>query len=196
MPKKNVLSTGKIALISLGALVLFSILFLWLSYNSLVSKELNVESKWSDVQVQYQRRVDLIPNLVESVKGYAQFEKSTLTEITQLRTQWTNARTIDEKINAGTQLDSAISRLLVTFENYPDLKTVETVNNLMVQLEGTENRISVARRDYNDAVRGYNTILRLFPTNIIANLFGFEKKTFFEAQEGSENAPKVNIKIQ
>ncbi len=195
MTKKSVLSTGKIVLISLGVLVLLSILFLWSSYNSLVSKELNVENKWADVQVQYQRRVDLIPNLVESVKGYAQFEKSTLTEITRLRTQWTNAKTIDEKINAGTQLDSAISRLLVTFENYPELKTVETVNNLMIQLEGSENRISVARRDYNSAVREYNTILRLFPTNMIANMFGFEKKPFFEAQEGSENAPKVDIRV-
>lgn len=193
---KKTFSTGKIVLISLVALIALSILFLWSTYNSLVSKEMNVENKWADVQVQYQRRVDLIPNLVESVKGYAQFEKSTLTEITQLRTQWTNAKTVDEKISVGTQLDSVISRLLVVFENYPELKTVQTVNNLMVQLEGTENRISVARRDYNDAVRSYNTALRLFPTNLIANTFGFEKKPFFESQTGSETAPKVDIGIQ
>ncbi len=195
MSKKNFLSTTTIILIAVVALVLFGVLFLWSSYNNLVTKELHVENKWADVQVQYQRRIDLIPNLVNTVKGYAQFEKSTLTEITQLRTQWMGAKTVGDKINVGTQLDSAISRLLVTFENYPELKTVEPVNNLMVQLEGTENRISVSRRDYNDAVREYNTALRVVPTNLIANMFGFEKKLFFEAQAGAEKPPIVDITI-
>lgn len=183
-------------IVALLILVFLAILiggFIWSSYNGLVTKQLAVEKQWADVQTQYQRRMDLIPNLVESVKGYAQFEKSTLTEITQLRTQWMAAKTVDEKITTGTQLDSAISRLLVTFENYPELKTVETVNNLMVQLEGTENRIAVSRRDYNNAVMDYNTALRVFPTNIIAGMFGFEKKSFFEAQEGADIAPKVKF---
>ena len=193
MASKDSLPTGKIILIALGVLVLLSVLFLWSSYNGLVTKELNVENKWADVQVQYQRRVDLIPNLVESVKGYAQFEKSTLTQITELRTQWMNAKSVNEKISVGTQLDTALSRLLVTFENYPELKTVETVNNLMVQLEGTENRISVARRDYNDAVREYSTALRVFPSNLVGSMFGFEKKTFFEAEKGAEKVPRADI---
>jgi len=191
MTKKKSMSPLLILLIVVGVIGVF----IWSSYNGLVRKELTVENKWADVQTQYQRRMDLIPNLVETVKGYAQFEKSTLTQITELRTQWMNAKTVNDKISAGTQLDSAISRLLVTFENYPELKTVETVNNLMVQLEGTENRIAVSRRDYNDAVRKYNTALRVFPTNMIAGMFGFEKQLFFEAQEGAEEAPKVNLDI-
>ncbi|MCX8178601.1 MAG: LemA family protein [Candidatus Aenigmarchaeota archaeon] len=176
-------------------LIFITVVFVWSTYNSLVTKELKVENRWADLQAQYQRRIDLIPNLVESVKGYAQFEQSTLTKITQLRTQWMTASSADEKISVGTQLDSEFSRLLLVFENYPELKTVETVNNLMVQLEGTENRIAVARRDYNDAVRDYNLMLRKFPSNIIAGMFGFEKKPFFEAQPGAEVAPKVNITI-
>ncbi|MEM5877952.1 MAG: LemA family protein [Candidatus Aenigmatarchaeota archaeon] len=176
-------------------LIFITVVFVWSTYNSLVAKELKVENRWADLQAQYQRRIDLIPNLVESVKGYAQFEQSTLTKITQLRTQWMAASSTDEKISVGTQLDSEFSRLLLVFENYPELKTVETVNNLMVQLEGTENRIAVARRDYNDAVRDYNLMLRKFPSNIIAGMFGFEKKPFFEAQPGAEVAPKVNITI-
>ncbi|MEM0473459.1 MAG: LemA family protein [Candidatus Aenigmatarchaeota archaeon] len=176
-------------------LIFITVVFVWSTYNSLVTKELKVENRWADLQAQYQRRIDLIPNLVESVKGYAQFEQSTLTKITQLRTQWMTASSADEKISVGTQLDSEFSRLLLVFENYPELKTVETVNNLMIQLEGTENRIAVARRDYNDAVRDYNLMLRKFPSNIIAGMFGFEKKPFFEAQPGAEVAPKVNITI-
>lgn len=180
---------------TIAFLIFITVIFVWSTYNSLVTKELKVENSWADLQSQYQRRIDLIPNLVESVKGYAQFEQSTLTKITQLRTQWMTASSADEKISVGTQLDSEISRLLLVFENYPELKTVETVNNLMIQLEGTENRIAVARRDYNDAVREYNLMLRKFPSNIIAGMFGFEKKPFFEAQPGAEVAPKVNITI-
>jgi len=191
MAKKKSMSPLLILLIVVGVIGVF----IWSSYNGLVRKELTVENKWADVQTQYQRRVDLIPNLIESVKGYAQFEKSTLIQIAELRTQWMNANTVNDKISAGTQLDSAISRLLVTYENYPELKTVETVNNLMIQLEGTENRIAVSRRDYNDAVRKYNTALRVFPTNMIAGMFGFEKQLFFEAQEGADVAPKVNLDI-
>ena len=179
----------------IAVLVFMTIVFVWTTYNNIVSKELRVENRWADLQSQYQRRIDLIPNLVESVKGYAQFEQSTLTKITQLRTQWMSANNNNEKISVGTQLDSEISRLILVFENYPELKTVETVNNLMIQLEGTENRIAVARKDYNDAVREYNLVLRKFPSNVIAGMFGFEKKPFFEAQQGADVAPKVNITV-
>lgn len=195
MTNDKFISPVLIFLIVVGLIVFLVIAFVWSTYNSLNSKQLNVENKWSDVEVQYQRRVDLIPNLVNSVKGYAQFEQATLTTLTELRTQWMNAKTDSDKIGVGTQLDSAISRLLVTFEAYPELKTVETVNNLMVQLEGTENRIAVARRDYNDAVKQYNMLLRTFPSNLIAGMFGFQQKPFFEAQEGAENAPVVDIGI-
>ncbi|MEM5799234.1 MAG: LemA family protein [Candidatus Aenigmatarchaeota archaeon] len=176
-------------------LIIFSVVFVWSTYNIIVTREIEVEKKWADLQAQYQRRIDLIPNLVETTKGYAQFEQSTLIRITQLRTQWMSATSVDEKISTGTQLDSEISKLLLVFENYPELKSIETVNNLMIQLEGTENRIAVARRDYNDAVRDYNLMLRKFPSNIIAGIFGFTPKPFFEAQAEAINAPKVNITI-
>ncbi len=184
-----------IALYATVAVAALLILWIFVSYNSLVQKQINTEGKWAQVETQYQRRVDLIPNLVESVKGYAQFEKSTLTELTELRSKWTNAKSAEERVDTANQLDSAISRLLLVYENYPNLKTVETVNNLMVQLEGTENRISVARRDYNEAVQDYNTATRTFPSNMVAGIFGFKQKTYFEAQEGAENAPKVNLTI-
>ncbi|MBU5688015.1 MAG: LemA family protein [Candidatus Aenigmarchaeota archaeon] len=189
----------KNTLILISILFLFLIIFLvvsvWSTYNIIVTREIEVEKKWADLQAQYQRRIDLIPNLVETTKGYAQFEQSTLIRITQLRTQWMSATSVDEKISTGTQLDSEISKLLLVFENYPELKSIETVNSLMIQLEGTENRIAVARRDYNDAVRDYNLMLRKFPSNIIAGIFGFTPKPFFEAQAEAINAPKVNITI-
>ncbi len=182
-------------LISIAGIVLLILIWGMASYNDLITKQVMTDTRWSDVETQYQRRIDLIPNLVETASKYAQFEKGTLTQIAELRSQWTNAKSVDEKIQAGTQLDSAISRLLLVYENYPELKTVETFNNLMVQLEGTENRIAVARRDYNDAVRDYNTATKVFPKGTIAGIFGFKEKQFFNAQEGAENAPKVDIKI-
>ena len=171
-------------------------------YNGLVSMDEGVQTKWADVETQYQRRADLIPNLVNTVKGYAAHESETLQAVVEARAKATSmnidpsnmsAEQIANFQKAQDGVSSALSRLLVTIEKYPDLKANENFKELQVQLEGTENRISVARRDYNESARKYNTTLRSFPKNILAGMFGFEKKAYFEAQEGSEQAPTVQF---
>jgi LemA protein len=171
-------------------------------YNGLVSMDEGVQTKWADVETQYQRRADLIPNLVNTVKGYAAHESETLAAVVEARAKATSvnidptnmsAEQIANFQKAQDGVSSALSRLLVTVEKYPDLKANENFRELQAQLEGTENRISVARRDYNEAARKYNTSLRSFPKNILAGMFGFEKKAYFEAQEGSEQAPTVQF---
>lgn len=172
------------------------------SYNGLVSMDEGVQNKWADVETQYQRRADLIPNLVNTVKGYAAHESETLQAVVDARAKATSVN-IDPSNMSAEQIanfqkaqdgvSSALSRLLVTVEKYPDLKANENFKELQAQLEGTENRISVARRDYNESARKYNTTLRSFPKNILAGMFGFEKKAYFEAQEGSEQAPTVQF---
>lgn len=172
------------------------------SYNGLVSMDEGVQTKWADVETQYQRRADLIPNLVNTVKGYAAHESETLQAVVEARAKATSmnidpsnmsAEQIANFQKAQDGVSSALSRLLVTVEKYPDLKANENFKELQAQLEGTENRISVARRDYNESARKYNTTLRSFPKNILAGMFGFEKKAYFEAQEGSEQAPTVQF---
>ena len=171
-------------------------------YNGLVSMDEGVQTKWADVETQYQRRADLIPNLVNTVKGYAAHESETLQAVVEARAKATSvnidptnmsAEQIANFQKAQDGVSSALGRLLVTVEKYPDLKANENFKELQAQLEGTENRISVARRDYNEAARKYNTSLRSFPKNILAGMFGFEKKAYFEAQEGSEQAPTVQF---
>ena len=171
-------------------------------YNGLVSMDEGVQTKWADVETQYQRRADLIPNLVNTVKGYAAHESETLQAVVDARAKATSmnidpsnmsAEQIANFQKAQDGVSSALSRLLVTVEKYPDLKANENFKELQAQLEGTENRISVARRDYNESARKYNTTLRSFPKNILAGMFGFEKKAYFEAQEGSEQAPTVQF---
>ena len=171
-------------------------------YNGLVSMDEGVQTKWADVETQYQRRADLIPNLVNTVKGYAAHESETLQAVVEARAKATSVN-IDPSNMSAEQIanfqkaqdgvSSALGRLLVTVEKYPDLKANENFRELQAQLEGTENRISVARRDYNEAARKYNTTLRSFPKNILAGMFGFEKKAYFEALEGSEQAPTVQF---
>ena len=171
-------------------------------YNGLVGMDEGVQTKWADVETQYQRRADLIPNLVNTVKGYAAHESETLQAVVEARAKATSmniapsnmsAEQIANFQKAQDGVSSALGRLLVTVEKYPDLKANENFKELQAQLEGTENRISVARRDYNEAARKYNTTLRSFPKNILAGMFGFEKKAYFEAQEGSEQAPAVQF---
>lgn len=162
-------------------------------YNSLVSLDVKADTAWADVETQYQRRYDLIPNLVNTAQGYIEHERELLTEITKLRSQWGEAATQSEKIEASAALESAISRLLLVVENYPDLKAIEAFRVLMTQLEGTENRIAVARRDYNAAVLSFNTAIRVFPSNIIANMMGMQPKLFFESVEGAQDAPVVDF---
>jgi LemA protein len=172
------------------------------SYNTAVGKDENVKKAWSQVENQYQRRSDLIPNLVNTVKGYANFEKSTLEAVIQARANATKV-TIDannltpDKIQQFEQAQSAVSsslsRLLVTVEQYPDLKANQNFLDLQKQLEGTENRISVERKNFNESVNDYNSYIRRFPTNFFTGIFGFSPKGYFQAVAGSEKAPTVNF---
>ncbi len=171
-------------------------------YNTMTEKEEAVNKAWSNVENQYQRRSDLIPNLVNTVKGYAQHEQSTLTAVLEARSKATqitvNADDLTpEKLKeyqaAQGQVTSALGKLLAITEAYPDLKANENFKELQAQLEGTENRISVERRNFNEVVGNYNTYIRKFPQNIMASIFGFEKRAYFEAEAGSEQAPKVEF---
>jgi LemA protein len=168
-------------------------LWVWSGYNSLVTMQETVKNSWAQVETTYQRRVDLIPNLVSTVKGDATFEQSTLQAVTEARTKWMAAPDRGAKLEAAQGAESAISRLLVTMEAYPQLQATQAFRDLMAQLEGTENRINVARRDYNDAVMKYNVGVRQFPRTILAGIFGFGQEKPFEAAPGSENAPVVDF---
>lgn len=190
---KNKLSPGWIALIVIGAIVLLSILWFIGSYNGLVRADETVKEKWANVQTAYQRRADLIPNLVETVKAYSTYEGEVLTELTKARASVGKATTPAELQAAGTELNSALARLLVVVENYPNLKANENYLSLQDELAGTENRVKVERDIFNNAVKAYNVKVRRFPTNIVANMFGFGKKEMFEAEAGTEKAPEVNF---
>jgi LemA protein len=186
-------------LITLGVLLLLILIVggsLRGMYNGLVQGDEKVKAAWAQVETQLQRRFDLIPNLVETVKGYASHERETLTAVTEARAKVGGARTIDEKIDANQGLSSALARLMVVVEAYPNLKADQSFIRLQDELAGTENRIAVARRDYNEEVRSYNIRVRSFPTVLLAGMFGFEKAKMFEAVAGSEQAPKVNFSGQ
>lgn len=165
----------------------------WSSYNRLVTLDEAATTAWSNVETTYQRRLDLIPNLIESVKGFLTQEQEILNNIADARTRYAGAQSVSERATALQNLETGLGRLMAVVENYPNLRSSELFQNLMVELEGTENRVAVARRDYNEVVRQLNTNLRRFPTNIIGSMFGFEKQTLFEAAEGAEEAPKVNF---
>ena len=191
---------GTIILICIaGALLLFAG-FCITKYNGLVDANAEVEKKWANVESVYQRRADLIPNLVATVKGYAEHEESTLQAVTDARTRATSI-TIDPATATPEQMEAwmaaqdevsgALGRLLAVAESYPDLKANQNFLQLQAQLEGTENRISVERQKYNEAVKEYNVMVRRFPNNIIASMFGFDAKSMFEAQAGAEVAPVV-----
>jgi len=164
-------------------LVLLSSIALAISdYNNLVKLEEDVDSDWAQVENQYQRKIDLIPTLVSTVEAYQEFEESTLTNITSLRTQWMEASgNQEEQLDISNRLDTALRSIILTYENYPYLQSIEAVRDLIVELEGTENRITVERMRYNDGVRDYNTKIKQFPTVIIANSFGFEERSYFES---------------
>ena len=179
-------------LIIVGIIVLLGIIFASM-YNSLVRLRNNRENAFADIDVQLKQRHDLIPQLVDTVKGYAAHEKDTLERVIQARNGAVSAKTIDEKIAAENQLSSALSGLKITLEAYPDLKANQNFLELQAQLEGTENRINVARTNFNNAAKDFNTAIRRFPRNILASLFGFEKRAYFEASEGAETAPQVQF---
>ena len=197
-----IMKKGTIVLLSvLGALLLLVVVCVS-TYNGLVSKEESVSEKWGAVESVYQRRADLIPNLVNTVKGYAAHEQSTLQEVTEARSRATSINIdpatatpeqMEAWMKAQEELSSALGRLIAISENYPDLKASQNFLALQSQLEGTENRISVERQNYNAVVKEYNVAVRRFPSNIIASMFGFEKKTMFEAQAGAEVAPVVQF---
>lgn len=176
-----------------AAIVLFLALNLVGFYNNLVTKTQAVDGQWAQVETQYQRRFDLIPNLVNSVEGMMKQEQKVFGDIAEARTRYSGAATIEEKVKAATELESALGRLLVIMENYPELRSAENVTQLMDELAGTENRISVERRRFNDLVRDYNTTIKKFPANLIAGTFGFNERSFFEAAEGAEQTPEVEI---
>ncbi|PYT33008.1 MAG: LemA family protein [Acidobacteria bacterium] len=160
--------------------------------NDLVTKKEAVNAAWSQVDVALQRRADLIPNLVQTVKGYAKHEETIMTAVANARSALINAKTPQEKIAANTQLDGALGRLLVVVENYPNLKANETFLRLQDELAGTENRIAVERRKYNETVQSYNTQIQLFPNNIVASMSGFERNdAYFKTDPGARTAPKV-----
>jgi len=165
--------------------------YAWMSYNSFVSLNTAVDVQWAQVESQFQRRFDLIPNLVASVQGIMKQEKDVFGAISEARTRYAGAQSVNEKAAAASQVEGALGRLLVVMENYPQLTSGATVRDLMTQLEGTENRIAVERQRYNDAVGVLNVKVQRFPSNIAANIFGFDVRELFKAAAGAENAPKV-----
>jgi LemA protein len=181
----------------IGVVVLMVVILggsFWGTYNSLVTKSQAIDAQWAQVETQYQRRFDLIPNLVNSVKGYMTQEQTIFSQIADARTRYAGAQTPDEKAAAGSEVETALGRLLVIIENYPILRSVETVTTLMDELAGTENRINVERQRYNTAVQDYNTTILRFPTNLVASMFGFENRQYFKADSGASTAPKVDFK--
>lgn len=197
------MNNNTLKLVTVFFLLIASTNFYGCGYNKLVTLEEGVNSAWSQVENQYQRRADLIPNLVSTVQGSADFEKSTLTEVTDARSRVGQIKLSADDLSdpekfqafqkAQDQLSSALSRLLVVSENYPQLRSNENFLQLQSQLEGTENRISVERRRFNETVQNYNTEIRSFPTMIVAKIFGFKDKEYFKSVAGSEKAPDVNF---
>lgn len=163
------------------------------AYNGLVNARTTAEGSFANIDAQLQRRADLIPNLIETVKGATQHEQSIVNSVTEARAKLAGAGSIDEKIAANAELSSALSRLLVVVENYPDIKSNQNFIALQDELAGTENRITIARKDYNAAVTEYNKQIRMFPRNVFAGMFGFDSMKFFEADDASKAAPKVKF---
>lgn len=163
------------------------------SYNGVVSLSEEVDNKFATIDTMLQRRADLIPNLVNTVKGYTNQEQAVIDSVTDARAKLAGANSVEEKANADQELNTALTNLLVVVENYPDLKSSQNFINLSDELAGTENRIATARKDYNDAVREYNTKIKRFPTNVVSGMFGYGEKEYFQASEGSEEVPTVDF---
>jgi len=182
--------------LAIGVIVLIIIIVgavFWGNYNSLVTKSQAIDGQWAQVETQYQRRFDLIPNLVESVKGYMSQEKTVFAQIADARTEYAGAQTTDAKAAAGGEVESALGRLLVIMENYPELKSIAAVTQLMDELAGTENRISIERKRYNDLVLDYNTTIKKFPKNLMASTFSFNAREYFKSVSGADQGPIVDF---
>lgn len=173
--------------------ILAGAFYLWSAYNQLVSMDEGIKSAWAQVENQFQRRADLIPNLVATVKGYAGHERGVLESLADARARMAGARTFEEKMNASNALDSALGRLLVVVERYPNLKADRSFARLMDELAGTENRLAVERKRYNDLVQGYNSKIRRFPERTVAGLFHFQKATYFQVAESTRAVPRVEF---
>lgn len=186
--KKGIITGGIIVGIILLLVVIFAS-----SYNELVNKEEEVDGKFADISVQLERRADLIPNLVSTVKGYTSHEQSVIDSVTLARENLVSANSAAEMASADQKLTTALNNLFIIVENYPDLKSNENFIQLQDELAGTENRIAVARSDYNDAVKDYNKTIKSFPKNMLAKMFGFEEKEYFEASDNSNEVPNVSF---
>ena len=187
------MKTSSIVLLSiLGIVVLIGLAVIGV-YNNLVQQKIAYETQWSQVENQLQRRFDLIPNLVESVKGMMKQEQAVFNAIAEARTRYSGAVTIKDKIEGATELEATLGRLLLIMENYPELKSSQNVTGLMDELAGTENRIAVERNRYNETVKKFNISVKTFPSNIFAKIFGFQEAELFKAVEGSEQPPKVEF---
>ncbi len=182
-----------IAIIVVVVILIAIIAGLVSSYNGVVSLSEEVDNKFATIDTMLQRRADLIPNLVNTVKGYTNQEQAVIDSVTDARAKLAGANSVEEKANADQELTSALNNLLVVVENYPDLKSSQNFINLSDELAGTENRIATARKDYNDAVKEYNTKIKRFPTNIVSGMFGYGEKEYFQASEGSEEVPTVDF---
>ena len=186
------MKNSKIVLIIIAVIAVIAIILIG-GYNSIISASEEVENKFSTIDTQLQRRADLIPNLVNTVKGYANQEKEIINTVTTAREKLVGANSVTAKAEADQELTNALSRLLVIVENYPDLKSSQNFIQLSDELAGTENRIATARRDYNEAVKTYNLKIKKYPSNVMANMFGFGEKQYFEASEESKNVPNIQI---
>ncbi len=197
---------GCLVAIGIAAVVIFFILMVVMwgvrSYNQMVTMNQGVESQWGNVETTYQRRMDLIPNFVNTVKGAANFEQQTLTQVIEARAKATQVKIDPSKLNEQTlaqfqqaqgELSSSLSRLMVVVEKYPELKATQNFRDLQVELEGTENRIATERRKFNEVVLSFNGYIKRFPQNVIAGMFGFQAKPYFKSQEGAEKAPEVKF---
>ena len=177
----------------IGVVVVLIAGFLISKYNGMVTMNEKVDAKFSDIDTQLQRRADLIPNLVSSVQGYMSHEQAAIDKVTEARTKLMNASTVAEKGEADSALTGALTNLLALAENYPDLKANTNFTTLMDELSGTENRIATARKDYNDIVKEFNTLIKRFPNSLLAGMFGFSEKEYFKAAEGANEVPKVDF---
>jgi len=180
-------------LIGIIAVIVLVILYGWSTYNGLVSNREAVDNQWAQVETQYQRRIDLIPNLVETVKGMMKQEQSIFGQLASARANYAGAKTVEGKVSAANAVESSFGRLLAIMENYPELKSSNNVQTLMTQLEGTENRVSVERKRFNDMIQAYNLSTKKFPSSMIASIFGFTEKSYFQSVSGAEIAPKVEF---
>lgn len=181
--------------LSILGIVILLIGWFWSSYNKLVTMSEQVDGQWAQVEVQYQRRFDLIPNLVNSVQGAMSQESKVFGDLAAARQNYSGANTANEKAEAASQVEGAFGRLLAIMENYPQLKSIDTVNTLMAQLEGTENRVSVERSRFNEIVKGYNLLTKRFPMSLMASMFNFSEKSYFEVTPAAAEAPKVDLQV-